>query len=31
MIKIKKSELETVAVKPSQYPPDTMPEVAFAG
>ena len=31
MIKIKKSELETVAVKPSQYPPAGLPEVAFAG
>ena len=31
MLKIKKAELETVAVKPAQYPPDTMPEVAFAG
>lgn len=31
MIKIKKSELETVAVKPSQYPPVGLPEVAFAG
>ena len=30
MLKIKKAELETVAVKPAQYPPDTMPEVAFA-
>lgn len=31
MIKIKKSELETVAVKPSQYPPVGLPEIAFAG
>ena len=31
MIKIKKSELETVAVKPSQYPPAGLPEIAFAG
>ena len=31
MMRIIKSELDTVAVKPSQYPPDTMPEVAFAG
>ena len=31
MLKIKKAELETVAVKTAQYPPDTMPEVAFAG
>ena len=30
-MRIIKSELDTVAVKPSQYPPDTMPEVAFAG
>lgn len=30
-MKIIKSDLDTVAVKPSQYPPDTMPEVAFAG
>ena len=28
---IKKAELETVAVKKSQYPEDNMPEVAFAG
>lgn len=28
---IKKAELETVAVKQNQYPPDNMPEVAFAG
>lgn len=28
---IKKAELETVAVKQSQYPQDNMPEVAFAG
>lgn len=31
MIKIKKSELENVAVKPSQYPPVGLPEIAFAG
>ena len=31
MIKIKKSELETVAVKPSQYPPAGLAEIAFAG
>ena len=31
MMKIKKSELETVAVKPSQYPPAGLPEIAFAG
>ncbi|MBR4411191.1 MAG: YihA family ribosome biogenesis GTP-binding protein [Firmicutes bacterium] len=30
-MKIKKSELETVAVKPSQYPPVGLPEIAFAG
>ena len=30
-MRIIKSELDTVAVKPSQYPPDTMPEIAFAG
>ncbi len=30
-MRIIKSELDTVAVKPSQYPPDTMAEVAFAG
>lgn len=28
---IKKAELETVAVKKSQYPEDNVPEVAFAG
>ena len=28
---IKEAELETVAVKASQYPEDTMPEIAFAG
>lgn len=28
---IKKAELEAVAVKPSQYPPDNMIEIAFAG
>ena len=28
---INKSELETVAVKPSQYPPEDLPEIAFAG
>ncbi len=28
---IKKSELETIAVKPQQYPPDDRPEIAFAG
>lgn len=30
-MRIVKSDLETVAVKPSQYPPDNMPEIAFAG
>ena len=30
-MRILKSDLETVAVKPSQYPPDNMPEIAFAG
>ncbi|MGN0659983.1 MAG: ribosome biogenesis GTP-binding protein YihA/YsxC [Emergencia sp.] len=30
-MKITKSELEAVAVKPAQYPPDTLPEIAFAG
>lgn len=28
---IKKAELETVAVKRSQYPEDNVPEIAFAG
>ena len=28
---IKEAELETVAVKASQYPEDNMPEIAFAG
>ena len=28
---IVKSDLDTVAVKPSQYPPDNMKEIAFAG
>ena len=28
---VKKAELETVAVKKSQYPEDNVPEVAFAG
>lgn len=28
---IKKAELETVAVRKTQYPPDTVPEIAFAG
>ncbi len=30
-MKIVKSELDTVAVKPNQYPADTMAEIAFAG
>lgn len=30
-MKIKKAELKAVAVKPNQYPEDTMAEVAFAG
>ena len=30
-MRIIKSDLDTVAVKPSQYPPDIMPEIAFAG
>ncbi len=30
-MKITKSELDTIAVKPNQYPEDNMPEVAFAG
>lgn len=28
---IKKADIETVAVKPSQYPEATVPEIAFAG
>lgn len=28
---IKKSDLETVAVKPGQYPPENLKEIAFAG
>lgn len=28
---IKKSDLEAVAVKPSQYPPENLKEIAFAG
>lgn len=28
---IKKADLETVAVKPSQYPPENLKEIAFAG
>lgn len=30
-MKIVRSDLDTVAVKPSQYPPDNMAEIAFAG
>ena len=30
-MKIKKSAIEAVAVKPSQYPPDNLKEIAFAG
>ena len=30
-MKIKTSDLEAVAVRPSQYPPDNMKEIAFAG
>lgn len=30
-MKINKSELEAVAVKPSQYPEPNLPEIAFAG
>lgn len=30
-MRIIKSDLDTVAVKPSQYPPDNMTEIAFAG
>lgn len=30
-MKINKSELETVAVKPAQYPNPVIPEIAFAG
>ncbi|MDY2960239.1 MAG: ribosome biogenesis GTP-binding protein YihA/YsxC [Hornefia sp.] len=31
MLKINESELIAVAVKPAQYPPENMPEIAFAG
>jgi GTP-binding protein len=31
MITIKSSDFVTSAVKPTQYPPDTLPEIAFAG
>ena len=30
-MEIKRSELETIAVKPSQYPPQDLPEIAFVG
>ena len=30
-MKITRSELEAVAVKPAQYPPEDLPEIAFAG
>ena len=30
-MKIKKSDIEAVAVKPSQYPPENLKEIAFAG
>ena len=30
-MKINKAELEAVAVKASQYPPEDIPEIAFAG
>ena len=30
-MKIKKSDIEADAVKPSQYPPDNLKEIAFAG
>lgn len=30
-MKINKSDLEAVAVKPSQYPPENLKEIAFAG
>lgn len=30
-MKINKSDIETVAVKPSQYPPENLKEIAFAG
>ena len=30
-MKIIKSELEAIAVSPGQYPPDQLPEIAFAG
>ena len=31
MMKINKSELEVVAVRPAQYPAPDIPEIAFAG
>ena len=31
MLKITKAEVIATVVKPSQYPPDTLPEVAFCG
>ena len=31
MLKITKSDIVAVAVKPNQYPPDDMFEIAFAG
>ena len=30
-MKIKKAELAAVAVKKEQYPPEDLPEIAFAG
>lgn len=30
-MKINRSELEAVAVRPAQYPPEDLPEIAFAG
>ena len=30
-MRITKAELAAVAVKPQQYPPENMPEIAFAG
>jgi len=30
-MKITKSDIEAVAVKPSQYPPENLKEIAFAG
>lgn len=31
MLTIRTSEIEATCVRPSQYPPDTLPEIAFAG